>query len=95
MAPRLGLSVGIAANQKTPEKDFPGIRVYSRTHDALANRAMKKVPVIAATFLAASAMSCAAQKSQPFTGEIEKNASPQRHTAGRLGRRSGFAEMGF
>jgi hypothetical protein len=42
-----------------------------------------------------STMSCAAQKSQPFTGEIEKNASAQRYTAGRLGRHSGFAEMGF
>jgi hypothetical protein len=95
MAPRLGLSVGIAANQKTPEKDFPGIRVYSRTHYALANRAMKKVPVIAAVFLYASAMSCAAQKPQTFTGEIDKNASPRRHPVGLLGRQSGFAEMGF
>jgi hypothetical protein len=95
MALRLDLSVGIAASQKTPEKDFPGIRVYSRTRYALANRAMKKVPVITAVFLAASGMSCATQKPETFTGEIDKNASPQRHPAGRLGRRSGFAEMGF
>jgi hypothetical protein len=79
---------------KTPEKDFPGIRVYSRTRHA--NRAMKKVSVLEAVFLAPLAMSCAAQKPQTFTAEIDKTDSPQRRLGGPLDDcRSGFREMGF
>jgi hypothetical protein len=61
MAPRLGSAPGLLQTEKTREKDFRGICVYSRTRYALANRAMKKETAIAAVFLAALLISSAAQ----------------------------------